>query len=319
MKTIKKFALAMRSYLLYRRLILAMALAVSGFPCAFSQEPGGRGFTAPEEAVKALQGALTAKDVNELGGIFGPALADIANPDRVAATNEFETVAAALQESNALVPAGKGRMILQFGQDKTLFPVPLVENSGKWYFDTVAGVEELINRRIGRNELTVLEIIRTYVQAQREYASADRDGDEVLEYAQKFGSTPGRKDGLYWQPELDGTISPLGPLAAEAETEGYQKRADVVRQPFHGYYFKILTRQEKHAPGAAYDYIINGNMIGGFALVAWPAEYDETGVMTFIVNQQGRVYQKDLGKDSAHIAESLKSYDPDSTWVPSAD
>lgn len=304
-----------RSY----RLILVLAFAVFQFRVGYSDQVHGHEFAAPEEAVKALKGALAAKDLQALRSIFGPELSDIVNPDPVEATNEFRKVALAIEESTKLVPAGKQRMLLQYGHEADLFPVPLVESTGKWYFDTEAGVEELINRRIGRNELDVLEIIRTYVQAQREYASKDLDGDEVLEYAQRFGSTPGQKDGLFWSPDLDGTISPLGPLAAEAEEAGYRKRQDVPRQSFHGYYFKILTRQGKNAPGGAYDYIINGNMIGGFALVAWPAEYDETGVMTFLVNQQGRVYQKDLGGKTGEIAESLKIYDPDKTWALSPD
>jgi hypothetical protein len=164
----------------------------------------------------------------------------------------------------------------------------------------------------------VLEAVRTYVDAQREYAGRDRDNDQVLEYAQKVGSTEGTKDGLYWPLDLDGTMSPLGPLVADAQAVGYRNPSHAP-QPFHGYYFRILTRQGKHAPGGAYDYIINKNMIGGFALVAWPAEYDETGVMTFIVNQQGRVFQKDLGSRTGKIAESMKSYDPDDTWRPSPD
>ena len=146
----------------------------------------------------------------------------------------------------------------------------------------------------------------------------DRDGDEVLEYAQKFSSTPGTKDGLYWPPDLDGEISPLGPLVAQAQEQGYGRkpgRRAPRPQPFHGYFFKILTRQGKSAPGGKYDYVINGNMIGGFALVAWPAEYGETGIMTFIVNQQGRVYQKDLGPKTAKVAAAMKAYDPDKTWT----
>lgn len=311
---------SMRSKLVLYGLLLASVLAVSGFRTAHSAELHGHEFAAPEEAVKALKGALAAKDLQALRGIFGPELNDIVNPDPVEATNEFRTVAAAIEESTLLVPAGKQRMLLQYGHEANLFPVPLVENTGKWYFDTEAGVEELINRRIGRNELSVLEVIRTYVQAQREYASQDLDGDEVLEYAQQFRSTTGKKDGLFWSPDLDGTISPLGPFAAEAEAAGYRKRENnAPRQSFQGYYFKILARQGKSAPGGAYDYVINGNMIGGFGLVAWPAEYDETGVMTFIVNQQGRVYQKDLGNKTAEIAEEMKAYDPDKTWALSPD
>jgi hypothetical protein len=210
-------------------------------------------------------------------------------------------------------------MVIEFGNENTEFPVPLIESSGRWVFDTKAGAEELINRRIGRNELDVLETVRTYVDAQREYAGRDRDDDEVLEYAQKFYSTPGAKDGLFWSSDLDGTTSPLGPLMADAESAGYRKNAEGERQPFHGYYFKILTRQGKHAPGGSYDYVINKNMIGGFALVAWPAEYGNTGIMTFIVNQQGRVFQKDLGERATNKASGMKDYDPDDTWSVSRD
>ncbi len=281
---------------------------------------GGRDFAKPQEAVAALEHAASAASLAELRAIFGPGLDEIANPDRVQATNEVALFAAALRETNHLVAvvAGK-RMILEYGREGIPFAVPLVENAGRWSFDTAAGAEELINRRIGRNELAVLDIVRTYVEAQREYAGKDRDDDEVLEYAQKFASTEGNKDGLYWPLELDGTMSPLGPLVADAQAVGYRKSAESGPQPFHGYYFRILTRQGKHAPGGSYDYIINKNMIGGFALVAWPAEYDETGVMTFIVNQQGRVYQKDLGPRTSKVVGSMKTYDPDSTWGPSPD
>ena len=163
--------------------------------------------------------------------------------------------------------------------------------------------------------------MRAYVAAQREYAEQDRDGDEVLEYAQKFMSAPGAKDGLYWPPDYDAEISPLGPLVGEAQSEGYMARSqgEDAPEPFHGYFFKILTRQGQHAPGGKYNYIINGNMIGGFALVAWPADYGNSGIMTFIVNQQGRVYQKDLGPKTAKIAAKMKAYDPDETWSVSPD
>jgi len=177
----------------------------------------------------------------------------------------------------------------------------------------------LLTRRIGRDELNTLETVRAYVDAQREYASRDRNGSQVLQYAQKFASTSGKKDGLYWPEELDGEISPLGPLVADAHEEGYSKKGKVGPIPYHGYYFKILTRQGSNAPGGRYNYIINGNMIAGFALVAWPAQYGESGIMTFIVNQQGRVYQKDLGPRTGKLATAMKEYDPDSTWRLSPD
>lgn len=319
MKTNKIFQQFRMNSQMLRLLVLVASFVLATAQESIASDLKGQGFASPEDAVTALQKALSAKDRAGLKTIFGPDLTELVNPDLVQATNEFVTAATAINESHRVVDAGDGRMTLEYGNDKSSFPVPIVKKDGQWFFDTVAGKEELFNRRIGRNELAVLDIIRTYVQAQREYASADRDDDEVLEYAQKFGSSPGKRDGLYWPRSLDGTVSPLGPLVAEAERAGYTKKQSDERIPFNGYYFRILTRQGKHAPGGAYDYVVNGNMIGGFALVAWPAEYDETGIMTFIVNQQGRVYQKDLGENSPKIATKMSSYDPDSSWHISAD
>jgi hypothetical protein len=282
----------------------------------------GKRFATPEDAVAALARAVMTTNRAELHAIFGPALEKIVNPDAVQAANELAAFAAAFGATNSLVRESETRRVLELGTEHWPFPVPIVKKDAQWFFDTAAGVEELVNRRIGRNELETLQVVRAYVEAQREYASRDRDGDEVLEYAQKIISTPGAKDGLFWSPDLDGEISPLGPLAAAAATEGYgkgRKNTDADRQPYQGYFFKLLTRQGSHAPGGKYDYIINGNMIGGFALVAWPAEYGESGVMTFVVNQQGRVYQKNLGQETAKTAEAMKAYDPDSTWSVSPD
>jgi hypothetical protein len=209
------------------------------------------------------------------------------------------------------------------GDDLWPFPVPIVKKDGGWFFDTDAGKDELLNRRIGKNELAAIPAMRAYVDAQRDYAGKDHDGDEVLEYAQRLVSSPGKEDGLYWPPAFDGDVSPLGPLVAYAQAEGYspelREEEEAERGPFHGYYFKILTRQGKHAPGGKYNYVTNGNMIGGFALVAWPAEYGDSGIMTFIVNQQGRVYQKDLGPTTSKIAQKMSTYDPDPTWKVSPD
>ena len=319
MRTDMIYKMRMNSKIFSRGLAVAIALTFCQSSPSVAATPG-RSFSTPREAVTALERAASSASLAELRAIFGSGLDEIANPDKVQATNEVAAFAAALRETNRLVsvPGGR-RIIIEYGPEGIPFPVPLVNNGQNWVFDTEAGAEELINRRIGRNELAVLDAVRTYVQAQREYAGMDRDGDQVLEYAQKFASTPGTKDGLFWSPDLDGTISPLGPLVADAQEAGYRKSADAGPQPFHGYYFRILTRQGKHAPGGAYDYIINKNMIGGFALVAWPAEYDETGVMTFIVNQQGRVYQKDLGSKTSKLVGSMKEYSPDGTWAISPD
>ena len=303
-----------------RALAFGFALAAMASTTLFAADTG-RTFATPEDAVAALVSAVQTTNQASLRAIFGPAGDDIVNPDAVQAANEFATFATALQETNRLVRESDTRRILELGKTAWPFPVPVVQKDGRWFFDTAAGVEELVNRRIGRNEIETLQVVRAYVQAQREYASRDRDGDEVLEYAQKITSSPGLKDGLYWPPELDGEVSPLGPLAAAAAREGYGKDKNAVDAPppCHGYHFKILTRQGKHAPGGKYDYVINGNVIGGFALIAWPAEYGETGIMTFIVNQQGRVYQKDLCVKTVSLVSEMKAYDPDKTWTVSAD
>ncbi len=278
----------------------------------------GRSFATPEAAVAALADAVRTTNQNELHIIFGPAADELVNPDPVQAVNEFNAFAQAFNETNRLLQESPTRRTLEVGCGGWLFPVPIVERDGSWSFDTAAGKDELLNRRIGGNELETLQTVRAYVQAQREYASRDRDGDEVLQYAQKFISSPGMKDGLFWDPEADGELSPLGPLIADAADEGYKpgrQDPDSGPRPFHGYYFRILTRQGKHAPGGKYSYIINRRMIGGFALVAWPAEYRQSGIMTFIVNQQGRVYQKDLGQKTATVGSRMKNYDPDPTWL----
>jgi hypothetical protein len=274
-------------------------------------------FVAPEDAVKALAAAADKQDTDAIRALFGPATDDVINPDRVQARNDFEEFAAALKVTNRLAKISDRHLILEVGNDFWPFPIPLTRlDDSRWFFDTAAGKEELLNRRIGRNELATLKVVRGYVEAQREYASRDRMGDEVLQYAQKFESSPGKKNGLFW-PESDGEVSPIGPFVARAQGEGYSKKDGPA--PYHGYFYKILTRQGKNAPGGAYNYIINGRMIAGFALVAWPAEYGESGVMTFIVNQQGRVYQKDLGAKTAARAKAMKSYDPDTTWAVSPD
>lgn len=300
-------------------LVLCLLLAAVGI-CRAAEI--SQTFSTPEAAVAALSKAVGSMDRDALRGLFGLDTDELVAVDQVQATNELVAFSAAFNETNHLVHESESRCILEVGRASWPFPVPLQKENGGWFFDTDAGKEELLNRRIGRNELDVLKVIRAYVEAQRDYASADRDGDSVLEYAQKIASSPGRKDGLYWPIDLDGDLSPLGPLVARAQDEGYAVESMAGTQTpeaFHGYYFKILTRQGKHAPGGKYDYVINGNMIAGFALVAWPATYGESGIMTFIVNQQGRVYQKNLGARTSKEASSMTRYDPDSTWQLSPD
>jgi len=305
-----------------RPLSFLLALALFAPMKSGAADEMGEAFATPQAAVSALTLALNSHDSSRLREIFGPGSEDLQNPDRIQATNEMDAFAGALQATNQLVRESGTKYELNVGEDAWPFPVPIIQKGGQWYFDTEEGKQELLNRRIGRNELDVLKAMRAYVDAQREYASKDRNGDEVLEYAQRIASTPGKKDGLYWPLDLDGELSPLGPLVAEAQTQGYKTKAngqETTRSPFHGYYFKILTTQGKHAPGGKYNYIINGHMIGGFAMVAWPADYGNTGVMTFIVNQQGRVYQRDLGENTSQIASAMTEYDPAPGWSQSRD
>jgi len=277
-------------------------------------------FATPDEAMTALGQAVTTTNRARLAEIFGPAAEDLVNPDEVQGAKELSDFAEAFNATHRLHRQSDARILLEVGPDAWPFPIPLVKGTNGWQFDTAAGVQELLNRRVGRNELDVLDVLREYVDAQREYASRDRDGSGVRKYARKIASSPGKMDGLYWPTDLNGEISPLGPLVADAQREGYARKASATGpQPFHGYFFKILTRQGKHAPGGKYNYIINGNMIGGFALVAWPAEYGESGVMTFVVNQQGRVYQRDLGPKTGKIVEKLDTYDPGPGWQLSDD
>jgi len=300
-------------------LLVLLALSVCA---AVRAAETARIFATAQEAVTALDHAVNTTNRAEFFALFGPEAEELANPDTVQGAREMAVFADAFNATNRLERESDTRMVLEVGTNGWPFPIPLVKQASGWQFDTVAGKDELLNRRIGRNELEVLRVMRAYVDAQREYATQDRDGDEVLEYAQKLSSSPGKTDGLYWPMELNGEKSPLGPLVADAQDVGYFSNGTSSEggpRPFYGYLFKILTRQGKHAPGGKYDYIINGNMIGGFAMVAWPAEYGDSGVMTFIVNQQGRVYQKDLGKSTDKIAKKIRDYDPDSSWRLSED
>ncbi len=305
--------------------LILLAASVLAFPTqAGTIENTNRKFATPEEAVQCLRLATATADTNALRDILGPGAEDLQNPDRVQARNELMTFSSALTQTNYLVRVSDSRIILELGDDLWPFPVPIVKRDGSWFFDTDAGKDELLSRRIGKNELATLAVMRAYVDGQREYARSDHDGDRVLEYAQRLVSSPGKEDGLYWPPQFDGDESPLGPLVAYAQAEGYnpEQREDeieVERGPYHGYLFKILTAQGKHAPGGKYKYVINGNMIGGFGLVAWPADYGGSGIMTFIVNQEGRVYQKDLGPKTSKLASKMKAYDPDATWALSPD
>jgi hypothetical protein len=287
-------------------------------------------FATPEDAKQALVTAAKTKDRAALSEIFGPDNDKLLSGDPVQDNRELDQFVAALDQSAKLEPSPAGdKVTLTIGPDNWPFPIPIVKQGDKWRFDTKAGTEEILNRRIGENELSTIATCRAYVLAQWEYfTERDHDNDGVAEYAQHFASSPGQKDGLYWETVEGEKPSPMGALVAAARLEGYantgkprvaattekEKAATRPRTPYHGYFFKILKSQGPHAPGGKYNYIINGNMIAGYALIAYPDKWGSAGVMTFIVNQQGRVYQKNLGADTAKIAPEIKEYDPDSTW-----
>jgi hypothetical protein len=296
--------------------IIAAVMLAGFYQSAFAAEANQKTFKSPGEAVKALSDAVKGNDEKGLLAIFGPAGKElISSGDEVADQAGRGRFVKAYEEMNKLVNENDDKIILHVGSEDWPFPIPLVKKGENWFFDTVAGREEILNRRIGRNELNAIQVCLAYVDAQREYVLKDRDGDRLLEYAQKFISSKGKKNGLYWEAKEGEKLSPLGPLVAKAAKEGYIGRKPVGKHtPYHGYYYKILKAQGKNAPGGEYDYIVKDKMIGGFALVAYPAEYGNSGVMTFIVNHDGVVYEKDLGKETEKIATAMKKFDPDKTW-----
>jgi hypothetical protein len=297
-------------------LVVATCLLAGLFSVQAGQEER---FETKDDAVKAFTAAAIKKDTNAMEVIFGPTIRELASPDAVQASNGLTHFAGRVSEK--VVPVNKSDSCVEvdLGYDAWPFPVPLVKQDGKWFFDTEAGKEEILNRRVGRNELNTISVCRAYVEAQREYASECHNSEGVLEFAQHLRSTPGQHDGLYWHADEGGEVSPLGPLVAQAVGEGYTHDTKILAEkqtPYQGYFFKILTRQSQNAPGGKYSYIINGHMIGGFALVAWPAEWGNSGVMTFIINQQGKVFEKNLGPKTAAIASRMTTYDPGPGWKP---
>jgi hypothetical protein len=236
----------------------------------------------------------------------------VSSGDAVADRAARARFVAAYDEKHRL-EAGGGKVVLVVGRDDFPFPIPIVPDGPSWRFDTPAGKEEILSRRIGRNELNTIQVCLAYVDAQREYYARDPDGDALLQYARTFASSPGKRDGLYFATRPDEPPSPFGPFVDRARGEGYSKGSSAP-VPYWGYYYRVLTAQGKDAPGGAYDYLAHGRLLGGFALVAYPAQYGVSGVMTFIVNQDGVVYQKDLGPNSAATARAMKQFNPDSTW-----
>ena len=276
-----------------------------------------KSFASPEEAATALVAAAEKGDLKEMQAILGPgSQALVRSGDAVEDRRGRERFVHAYQEAHRVDPMGDAKARLLIGKDEWPMPIPLVKGPAGWRFDTAQGKEEILNRRIGRNELSTIQAVLAYVDAQREYYLRNPQGDKLLQYAQRFGSSKGKRDGLHFATRPGEALSPLGPLYASAVAAGYGgKSADGAPRAYYGYRYRILKSQGPNAPGGAYDYLAQGQMIGGFALVAWPASYGTSGVMTFIVNHEGVVYQKDLGPDTASKVRAITRFDPDKTWT----
>ena len=296
--------------------VFALVAVLAGCSSKEADTPSNqRTFESPKAAVEALIAAVDKGNLAELQAIFGPdaqALIDSSDPVRGRRNQQVFRVAAA--ERWRLEAESPERNTLVVGFEDWPFPIPLVKDGRAWRFDTAAGKEEILARRIGHNELAAIRICNAYVGAQRTYAKAGHDRKPSGLYARAFSSTNGRQDGLYWEAPAGQPRSPLGDLVAGAAVEA-KKETGGEPQPFHGYYFRILTAQGAAAPGGAADYMVNGELSRGFALVAWPALYDVTGVMTFVVNQDGKVFEKDLGPSTDTEARALNLYNPDASWT----
>ena len=281
----------------------------------FSAKPPAQSvYASPEQAMDALVAAVKSGDEAKMENVLGPGSKKLlSSGDPVEDKNARERFLAAIADGSKTEKRDNGDVFFEIGKDEWPFPIPVVMTDGNWHFDTKAGAEEILDRRIGGNELNTINVCLAYVDAQRDYATKDRNHDGFLEYAQKFASAPGKQDGLYWPTEAGQDESPMGPLMVTAQSRGYTFTKGK-RTPYFGYYYRILKSQGPHATGGAFDYVVHGHMMGGFALVAYPAQYGSSGIMTFIVNHEGVVYQKDLGPKTAEIAEKMTTYDPDSSW-----
>jgi Protein of unknown function (DUF2950) len=298
------------------QVVLAAVLLAASMPGGAAETPQ-RTFPSPEQAVEALVAASRDVRTRPLLEILGPEGRPLVRSgDRIADRRGRARFVAAFDEFHAIEMAGEDRATLVVGPRRWPWPIPLVREGGAWRFDTRAGAQEILDRRIGHNELSVIEVCRAYVMAQRDYAAADPLSTGRHAFAQRFASTAGVRDGLYWPAKPGEGESPLGPLVARARAEGYGGATTRDKpQPYHGYFYRILTRQGAHAPGGPASYVADGHMTGGFALLAFPAKYGQSGAMTFIVNQAGIVYQKNLGPDTTAIARAMTEYDPDPTWT----
>jgi hypothetical protein len=294
---------------------VALVLVLGCSAVAFAA-PQAKRFASLDDAVNALIDAVRSNDQTALATILGAqGRALVASGDNVADRNAARRFVAEYDTAHHL-EGGGGKVVLYVGADDFPFPIPLVPDGPSWRWDADAGREEILKRRIGRNELSAIQVCLAYVDAQREYYSQSHTRGGILEYAQRIASSTGKRDGLYWPTKGDEPASPLGPLVTRAQAAGYTRGSGSAsgRVPFHGYLYRILLRQGPHAADGAYDYVLNGHMIGGFGFLAYPAVYGNSGVMTFIVNHDGVVYQKDLGPATARSAAAIQSFDPDATW-----
>lgn len=297
------------------RLALCALALVATAPITRAAEPTQKMFASPDAGVAALVAAVKTNDQAALRAILGAHGEKLIHSgDPVADAKGRAAFVAAYEHAHKIEMKGEAQATLEIGKDQWPLPIPLVKAAGGWYFDTQKGEREILDRRIGRNELAAIQTCLAIVDAERDYVAKDQDANGVLEYARKLVSTPGKHDGLYWEAGPGEPPSPLGPLLAAAAKVGYGSANPLTSAPYHGYYYRILTEQGKNAPGGAYDYIVRGKMIGGFAVVAYPARYGVSGIMTFIVSHDGIVYQKNLGKNTATIAANMTSFNPDSSW-----
>lgn len=320
----------MRSRPLPVAIVLALVTALALHGCA---KPGGNvsapgaaapaagppSYATPEEALAALVGAVEKGDTAMLERVLGPGSADlVSSGDPIADQKERETFLGRYQAHHELAEGDSSDLVLLVGEDRWPLPIPLVRRDGRWLFDGAAGAQELVYRRIGANELRTIDVMRTYVDLQHDYASAKHDRSGPGVYASKLRSDPGTHDGLYWEVSGSEAQSPAGPLLAAAQAEGYAPGQGAGPSPYHGYLYRMLYAQGPAADGGARSYLVGGKLTGGFALLAYPANYGASGVMTFLVNQDGTVWQRDLGEQTAELAGAMQEFNPDDSWTPIA-
>jgi hypothetical protein len=313
---------SMYSFFNYSRVGASLVLSALLLACPFFQRFASADetstqqvFASPDAAVSALVAASKADDMKALSSILGPDADQLlSSGDPVADKNARDDFARRYSEMHRLEYDDQGRVILYVGANNWPTPIPLVKKNGGWVFDTAAGKDELLYRRIGRNELFTIKVLEDLANAQSEYASDAHDGESAGQFARRILSDTGKHDGLYWEAAEGQPESPIGPLVASATAEGYKKDTGGNPVPFHGYFYRVLTKQGRNAPGGAKDYLVDGKMTNGFAFLAYPAEYHASGVMTFMINQDGVIVQKDLGPDTVKLASAIAGYNPDKTW-----